>query len=139
MAEKRSIPAALGIFIGPAIAYLSYHILKSGYNEFWQFACFALFFIAGHDIAKGGLSLLGLLTILLVPLIPIAMYVNQHPLTVGNHITPSSMVVFWAISALAGALLAGFSASYLSNNKHNTRLAAMATGLGVVLLVMFLA
>ena len=107
MAEKRSVPAALGILIGPAIAYLSYLILASGLSEYLQFICFSLFMLAGFDLAKSHISLSGVLTLLLLPAIPIAMYLNQTSAPVINQLSPTIIIVFWVASALLGAILAG--------------------------------
>jgi hypothetical protein len=107
MAEKRSVPAALGILIGPAIAYISYLILVSGLSEFLQFLCFSLFMLAAFDLAKSRISLSGVLTLLLLPAIPIAMYLNQASAPVQNQLSPTTIIVFWVASALLGAILAG--------------------------------
>jgi hypothetical protein len=138
MAEKRSIPAALGIFIGPAIAYLSYLIFISGFNEFAQLACFALFLIAGHDLAESGISLSGTMIILLLPSIPIAVYLQQAAMSPENQLSPSMIIALWVASALLGAVLAGLRPPRSRRATNVTRLAIMASALLVLLVVTFI-
>ncbi len=138
MAEKRSIPAALGIFIGPAIAYLSYLAFISGLNEFVQIACFALFLLAGHDLAKSGISLSGTLTILLLPSIPIAMYLQQAAQAPQFQLSPSMIIALWVVSALLGAVLAGLRPPQPGNTANVTRLVIMASGLFLLILATFI-
>jgi hypothetical protein len=137
MAEKRSIPAALGIFIGPAIAYLSYLVFISGPNEIVQIGCFALFLMAGHDLAKSGISLSGTLTILLLPSIPIALYLQQASQPVQAQLGPSMIIALWVASALLGAVLAGLRPPRLGNTANVTRLVILASGLLLLLVATF--
>lgn len=138
MAEKRSIPAALGIVIGPAIAYISYLIFASGYSEFLQLLCFALFFVAGHDLAKSRISLSGILTLLLLPAIPIAMYLNLAQLPQGQQLSPVVIIGLWAISALAGAFMAAYRPAKPGDTRHVTRLAIIGTVLVLFIVATFL-
>ena len=135
MAEKRSIPAALGIFIGPAIAYLSFLILKLNLIEFVQLACFAAFLVVGADLARSRISLSGILTILFVPALPIALYLNQATSVAAHHLSPMMIIVLWVVSALTGAILAGLK----PNNSTSPvfRMVAMASVLMVLLLASF--
>ena len=137
MAEKRSIPAALGIFIGPAIAYLSYLVFIAGLSEFVQIACFSLFLMAGHDLAKSRISLSGTLTLLLLPSIPIAMYLNQAPMSPGNQLSPGIIIALWVASALLGAIWAGLKPPIAGHSAHVTRLAVCATSLFLLIVVTF--
>lgn len=138
MAEKRSVPAALGIFIGPAIAYLSYLIFTSGFNEFAQIACFALFLMVGHDLAKSRISLSGILTLLLLPAIPIAMYLNQAKVLAGHQLSPVVIIGLWVASVLLGALIAGRAPQMEGDSAHVTRLVISASGLFVLIVAMFI-
>ncbi len=138
MAEKRSIPAALGIFIGPAIAYLSFLIFVTGFSEYTQIACFGLFFLAGHDLAKSRLSLSGILTILLLPAIPIAMYLNQATMPTTNHLSPTVIIALWAASVLMGAILAGLKPQPGGSAAIVTRLAVVASGLLALIVTTFI-
>lgn len=138
MAEKRSIPAALGIFIGPAIAYLSYLVFISGLNEFVQIICFALFLMAGHDLAESRISLSGSLTILLLPSIPIAMYLQQAAQPPQTQLSPSIIISLWVASALLGAILAGLRPPQPGNARNVTRLAITASGLFLLILTTFI-
>ncbi len=138
MAEKRSVPAALGIFIGPAIAYLSYLIFTSGFNEFAQIACFALFLMAGHDLAKSRISLSGILTLLLLPAIPIAMYLNQAKVLAGHQLSPMVIIGLWVASVLLGALIAGRAPQMEGDSAHVTRLVISGSGLFVLIVAMFI-
>jgi len=138
MAEKRSIPAALGIFIGPAIAYLSYLILLNGLSEFVQVVCFGLFVMAGHDLARSRISLSGVLTLLLLPAIPIAMYANQVPLSAEAHLSPTVIISLWVASALLGAIWAGIKPSTPGNAVHVTRLVIAATVLFLLIAATFI-
>jgi hypothetical protein len=138
MAEKRSIPAALGIFIGPAVAYLSYLIFNSGLSEFAQIACFALFLMAGHDLAKSSISLSGSLTLLLLPAIPIAMYLSQASVPAGHQLSPVVIISLWVASVLLGALIAGRAPRAENSASHVTRLAICATGLFIVIAATFI-
>ena len=135
MAEKRSVPAALGILIGPAIAYLSYLILVSGFSEYLQFICFSLFMLAGFDLAKSHISLSGVLTLLLLPAIPIAMYLNQTIAPVINQLSPTTIIVFWVASALLGAILAGLRPPVPGHSVYLRRL----IGITLVLLAIIVA
>lgn len=137
MAEKRSIPAALGIFIGPAIAYLSYLILMSGLSEYAQIICFGLFFQTGHDLAKSRISLSGIVAILLLPAIPIAIYVNQAVTLPGSHLSPTMIIALWAASALLGAIWAGIKISTYNGSANVTRLAISASGLFLLIAATF--
>ena len=138
MAEKRSIPAALGIFIGPAVAYLSYLVFSSGLSEFAQIACFALFMMAGHDLAKSRISLSGTLILLLLPAIPIAMYLNQASGPVGHQLDSGFIIGLWVASVLLGALMAGRAPQTEGGSAHVTRLAICATGLFVLIAATFI-
>ena len=137
MAEKRSIPAALGIFIGPAIAYLSYLILSSGLSEYMQLVCFGLFFLTGHDLAASRISLSGVLAILLLPAIPIAIYVNQSVMLPGNHLSPTMIIAFWAASALLGAIWAGMKPPVAGGSANVRRLAISASALLLLIAATF--
>lgn len=137
MAEKRSIPAALGIFIGPAIAYLSYLILSSGLSEYVQLVCFALFLLAGHDLAVSKISLSGVLAILLLPAIPIAIYVNQAVMLPGNHLSPTMIIAFWAASALLGAIWAGMKPPAPDSTANVRRLVISASALFLLIAATF--
>lgn len=110
MAEKRSIPAALGIVIGPAVTYISFLIFKSELSEVVQCICFALLFLAAFDLSRSSLSPTGVLTILLVPSIPIAMYLSQSALADANQLSPKLIISFWVASVLLGSLTAGMKA-----------------------------
>jgi hypothetical protein len=138
MAEKRSIPAALGIFIGPAIAYLSFLIFNSGLNDFLQIVCFALFLVVGHDLAKSRISLSGTLILLLLPAIPIAMYLNQASVPAGHQLGPGIIIGLWVASVLLGALIAGRVLQTDGDSSHVTRLAICATGLFVLIAATFI-
>jgi hypothetical protein len=138
MAEKRSIPAALGIFIGPAIAYVSFLIFVTGFSEYTQIACFGLFFLTGHDLAKSNLSLSGILTILLLPAIPIAMYLNQATMLTTNHLSPTAIIALWAASVLMGAILAGLNPQPGGSAANVTRLAVVASGLLSLIVTTFI-
>ncbi|MCP4007901.1 MAG: hypothetical protein GY726_00140 [Proteobacteria bacterium] len=138
MAEKRSIPAALGIFIGPAIAYLSYLILSSGLSEYLQLVCFGLFFLTGHDLAASRISLSGGLAILLLPAIPIAIYVNQAVMLPGNHLSPMMIIAFWVASALLGAIWAGMKPPVTSGSANVRRLAISASALFILVAATFM-
>jgi hypothetical protein len=138
MAEKRSIPAALGIFIGPAVAYLSYLIFNSGLSEFAQIACFALFLMAGHDLAKSSISLSGILILLLLPAIPIAMYLSQASVPADHQLSPVVIISLWVASVLLGALIAGRAPRAENSVPHVTRLAICATGLFIVIAATFI-
>ena len=135
MSEKRSIPAALGIFMGPAIAYLSFLIFKSNVNEFAQLACFAAFLVVGSDLAKSQLSLSGILTILFLPALPIALYLNQSVTQTGNHLSPMVIIMLWLVSALVGAILVGLKPG--KNASSISRMTAMASVLMVLLIASF--
>jgi len=137
MAEKRSTPAALGIFIGPAIAYLSYLTLISGLSEFVQIACFALFFLAGHDLAVSRISLSGGMALLLLPTIPIAIYANQAVILPGQHLSPAMIIAFWAASALLGAIWAGMRPSRQGDSGNVKRLVICAVGLFLIIAATF--
>jgi len=137
MAEKRSIPAALGIFIGPAVAYLSYLVLINGLNEFVQLVCFGLFVMVGHDLAKSRISLSGVLTLLLLPSIPIAMYLNQSAMPPENQLGPTVIIALWAASALLGAIWAGMKPPVAGYSAHLTRLAICATALFLLIAATF--
>lgn len=137
MAEKRSIPAALGIVIGPAIAYTSFLIFSSDYSELLQLLCFALFFIAGHDLAKSRISLSGILTLLLLPAIPIAMYLNLAQIPPGQHLSPVAIIGLWAVSALAGAFMAAYRPVPQGDARHVTRLVILASVLVLFILATF--
>lgn len=132
MAEKRSVPTALGILIGPALAYLSYHILCSGMNEFIQVLVFALFVLAGHDLARGGLSLTGSLVVLFVPAIPVAIYLGTLAVPAGHQLGAQAIVALWVASALLGAVLAGRRSPGPGGAAHLTRLAVLGVGLVLV-------
>ncbi len=138
MAEKRSVPAALGIFIGPAIAYLSFLIFTTGFSEYTQIVCFGLFLLVGHDLAKSSLSLSGILTILLLPAIPIAMYLNQASMLTTNHLSPTVIIALWAASVLMGAILAGLKPQPGGSAANVTRLAVVASGLLALMLTTFI-
>lgn len=138
MAEKRSIPAALGIVIGPAIAYISFLIFTSGYSEFLQLLCFALFFIAGHDLAKSRISLSGILTLLLLPAIPIAMYLNLAQTTAGQQLSPVVIIGLWVVSALAGAFMAAYRPALQRDAQYVTRLVVMGALLVLFILATFI-
>jgi hypothetical protein len=138
MAEKRSVPAALGIFIGPAIAYLSLLIFPSGLSEFAQVACFALFMMVGHDLAKSGISLSGTLSLLLLPSIPIALYLNQASVPVGHQLDPGIIIGLWVASVLMGALVAGRAPPTEGDASHVKRLVLFAIGLFVLLSATFI-
>lgn len=135
MAEKRSVPTALGIFIGPALAYLSYLVLISDVSEFAQLLCFGVFLLAGHDLARGGLSLTGVLAVLFVPAIPVAMYLNNIQQPAGYHLTPAMIIGLWIASTLLGAIFAGTRPSGSGGSRHLTRLVVLT----VVLLLLVLA
>ena len=135
MSEKRSIPAALGIFMGPAIAYLSFLIFKSNVSEFVQLICFAAFLVVGADLARSRLSLSGILTILFVPALPIALYLNQSTLQTENHLSPAVIIMLWIVSALTGAILAGLKPG--KNASSLPRMVAMASALMVLLIASF--
>ena len=137
MAEKRSVPTALGIFIGPAIAYLSYQVLNLGGPEGLQLLCFAAFMLAGHDIARGGLSLTGVLTVLMLPALPVAMYLNSLEVAGNLHLAPTMIIGFWAASALLGAVFAGTRPAP-GNSVHIVRLAMLAVILLMLVLASFL-
>ena len=134
MAEKRSVPAALGIAIGPASAYLSYLILSLELNEFLQLLCFTLFLLAGHDLARSRISLSGVLTLLLLPSIPVGIYLAQVPLPHANHLGPKMIVALWAASALLGAILAGVRPLDAGKSGNVSRLAILACALLVLVL-----
>ncbi len=138
MAEKRSIPAALGIVIGPGIAYVSFLIFTSGLSEFLQLLCFALFFLAGHDLAKSRISLSGILTLLLLPAIPIAMYLNLAQTPAGQQLSPVLIIGLWAVSALAGAFVAAYRPAATGDIKHVTRLAILATVLVLLIAAVYI-
>lgn len=125
--EKRSIPAALAICIGPATAYLSFLIFNSSINELLQLICFGLFFISGYDLAKSRISLSGVLTLLLLPTMPIALYLNQATLSAGNHLNQKAIIVLWVASALIGAIFAGRGQATQSNATNVKRLAIIAS------------
>ena len=137
MAEKRSIPAALGIVIGPAIAYISFLIFTSGYSEFLQLLCFAFFFVAGHDLAKSRISLSGILTLLLLPAIPIAMYLNLAQVTGEQQLSPVFIIGLWVVSALAGAFMAAYRPAQSGDVRHITRLAILGTVLVLFIVATF--
>ena len=134
MAEKRSVPTAMGLLIGPALGYLSYLVLSSGSSEALQLLCFAGFLLAGHDLVRGGLSLTGVLAVLFLPALPIAMYLNSVQVGDQQHLGPAMIIGFWVGSALLGAIFAGTRPAR-SATGHVTRLA----GLAVALLVLVLA
>ena len=138
MAEKRSIPAALGIIIGPAIAYISFLIFTTAYSEFLQLLCFAFFFAAGHDLAKSRISLSGILTLLLLPAIPIAMYLNLAQVPEGQQLSPVVIIGLWAVSALAGAFMAAYRPAPVGDVRHVTRLAILGTALVLFILATFI-
>jgi len=138
MAETRSIPAALGIVIGPGIAYLSFVIFTSGFSEFLQLLCFGLFFLAGYDLGKSRISLSGILTLLLLPAIPIAMYLNLAQLPAGQQLSPIVIIGLWAVSALAGAFMAAYRPAVPGETTHLTRLAILATVLVLLILGLFI-
>jgi len=138
MAEKRSMPAALGIIIGPAIAYLSYWILAAGLSEFWQLLCFGVFALAGYDLAKNGLSLSGVLAILLVPALPIAMYLNAMSVSGVSHLQPAVIIGLWAASVLLGAIAAGLKPSAQEGSARIKRLLAIAIGLLLLIVASFI-
>ena len=137
MAEKRSVPTALGIFIGPAIAYLSYQLLNQGISELLQLLCFAAFLLAGHDLAKGGLSLTGVLTVLFLPALPVAMYLNSLEPAQNGHLGPTMVIGFWVASTLLGAILAGVRPARAGAG-YITRLAILAVMLLLLVLASFL-
>lgn len=132
MAEKRSIPAALGIFIGPAIAYLSYLVFKSSTSEFAQLLCFGAFILAGYELARSRISLSGLLSILFVPALPLAMYLNLTELTPGHRLTPIVVITLWVGSALLGAVIAG--SRRHAGGPSIVRLVALAGALSIALI-----
>ena len=134
MAEPRSIPTALGIIIGPASAYLSYWIFQSGANETAQALCFLSFAMAGHDIAKGGLSLLGTLFTLLAPTLPIALYLQQTTPVGSPLMSAATLAALWVIGVLLGAVWMGLRRSNKSGSQHLTRLAVLASVLVAVIL-----
>lgn len=138
MAEKRSIPAALGIFIGPAIAYISFLIFTAGLNEFLQLLCFGLFFLMGYDLAQSRISLSGILTLLLLPAIPIAIYLNFAVTPDGNQLTPFFIIGLWAASALIGAIFAAYRPAQTGASQRITRMAILATALLVIILATFI-
>lgn len=138
MAETRSIPAALGIIIGPAIAYISFLIFTSTYSEFLQLLCFVLFFAAGHDLAKSRISLSGILTLLLLPAIPIAMYLNLAQVPEGQQLSPIVIIGLWVVSALAGAFMAAYRPTSPGDVRHVTRLAILGTVLVLFIVATYL-
>ncbi len=126
MAEKRSIPTALGIVIGPTTAYISFLIFQSKLNEFLQFFCFVVFFIAAYDLAKSRLSLTGILTILLIPSLPFVLTLSQSIMATGNHLGAKLLILLWVASALLGAISGGMQAGQ-DNAISITRLAILAS------------
>ena len=130
MAEKRSIPTALGILIGPATAYISFLIYTStalnGIGELGQVLVMACFALAAHDISKGGLSLVGTLFTLLAPALPIALYLRLTPPISETLLSSSSLMMLWAASSLVGAIIAGTQPNRPST-AHLTRLAVLST------------
>lgn len=137
MAEKRSVPTALGIFIGPAIAYLSYQVVNLEGPEGLQLLCFGAFLLAGHDIARGGLSLTGVLTVLMLPALPVAMYLNSLQVADNAHLAPVMIIGFWVASALLGAIFAGVRSAPVAA-VHVVRLAMLAVILLLLVLASFL-
>ena len=135
--ETRSIPAALAICIGPATAYISFLIFNSNYNEFLQLICFGIFFVSGYDLAKSRISLSGVLTLLLLPTMPIALYLNQATLLAGNHLNQKAIIVIWAASALMGAIVAGMRHATQSNASNVKRLAIIASILLILMAVSY--
>ena len=131
MKEKRAIPTALGIVIGPAIAYLSLLIFKHEISELAQCVCFALFVIAGYDLAECRLSPTGILSVLFIPAIPIAMYLAQSNITAGNHLDAKVIIFIWVASTLLGALYAGTKGAH-DNARSIKRLVILASGLLLV-------
>lgn len=137
MAEPRSIPTALGILIGPSIAYVSFFIFSSGLSEFLQLLCFAAFFLAGHELARSRLSLSGVLIVLLFPAIPVAMYLSQSPVVEGNQLAPVIVIALWATSVLVGAIVAAYRPVH-AKIPPTTRLAVLAIALVLLVIATFL-
>jgi len=136
MAEPRSIPTALGILIGPSIAYVSFLIFSSGLSELLQLLCFAGFFLAGHELARSRLSLSGVLTVLLFPAIPVAMYLSLSIPAEGNQLGPVMVIALWATSVLVGAIVAAYR-PVRAKTLPATRLAVLAIGLLILIIATF--
>lgn len=136
MAEKRSIPTALGIVIGPATAYISFLIFQSKLNELLHLFCFAVFFIAAYDLAKLRLSLTGILTILLVPSLPFVLTLSQSNVATGNHLGAKLLMLLWVASALLGAISGGMKAGH-EHAINIKRLVILASGLLLGLLGLY--
>ncbi len=132
MAEKRSIPTALGILIGPATAYLSYHIFSTSIHELAQILCLVSFLLVGHDLAKGGLSLSGILFVVFAPVLPIALYLRTSSPDPDAYLNSITLMALWLFSTLIGAIIAGMRPEQ-KNNHHLSRLAAQATLLVVII------
>ena len=126
MAEKRSIPTALGIVIGPATAYISFLLFQSGLSEFLQIFCFAVFLLAAYDLARSRLSLTGILTILFVPALPFVLTFSQSNIAAGNQLGAKLIILLWVASALLGAIGGGMKAAQ-DNAISTTRLAILAS------------
>ena len=126
MAEKRSIPTALGIVIGPATAYISFLLFQSGLSEFLQIFCFAMFLLAAYDLARSRLSLTGILTILFVPALPFVLTFSQSNIAAGNQLGAKLIILLWVASALLGAIGGGMKAAQ-DNAISTTRLAILAS------------
>ncbi len=129
MAETRSIPTALGIVVGPAIAYVSYLLFQSGVNEYYQLICFGLFLWVGYELGRSRLSLSGALTVLLLPSIPVAIILSQDALAVSNHLSSKVIIAMWAASILLGTVLAGINSAQNNNAGSIKRLAILAIAL----------
>ncbi len=131
MTEKRAIPTALGIVIGPAVAYLSLLIFKNEISEFAQCLCFVLLVVVGYDLARCRLSPTGILAVLFIPALPVAMYLAQSEIRDGNHLSAKIIIFIWVASTLLGALYAGTKGAY-DNASSVKRLAILASGLLLV-------
>lgn len=105
MERNRSILTAMGILIGPMIAYLSFLAYKAQLNELIQLCFFLLFFITAFELAMAQISLSGCLVILLLPAMPVALYLVALPNNVGMQLTAKGIISFWVVSVLAGAIL----------------------------------
>ena len=137
MAEPRSVPTALGILIGPSIAYVSFLIFSSDLSELLQLLCFAAFFLAGHELSRSLRSLSGVLTVLLFPAIPVAMYLSQSVPAEGNQLGPVMVIALWVISVLVGAVVAAYRPVH-AKAQPATRLAVLTIGLLILIIATFL-
>ncbi len=105
MADQRAAPAALAIAMGAALAYLGYSLFQADTTAWLQLGVFAGYFLAGYGLTQYAISLLGVLTLLLIPGLPFAIALAGANIE-NYRLSPGVVIGLWCASIIMGALYA---------------------------------